>query len=56
MNEWQKCFELRDGRPTGRWQWVNEAGEGDYYFPGHWLGPEVTAVPPEPLSGAERLQ
>lgn len=44
---WQRLFELRDGRPTGRWQWVIDLNEGSYLFPGFWLDPGAFAVPPE---------
>lgn len=46
---WQLCFELHDGRPTGRWQWIIDADDGSYVFPGFWLQPESFAVPPELL-------
>lgn len=44
--QWQKSFELRDGRPTGRWQWVCDADDGEYYFPEFWLDADAIAVPP----------
>jgi len=45
---WQKSFELHDGEPTGRWQWVIETRYcGEYFFPGYWLQPEAISVPPD---------
>jgi hypothetical protein len=50
MISWRKCFELQDGQPTGRWQWVTEGAERAYYYPGLWLSPESFAPPP-PIPG-----
>lgn len=47
MHAWQKCFELRDGQPTGRWQWACESRDGTYLFPGVWMSADAIAVPPE---------
>ena len=46
-SDWQKAYELRDGKETGRWQWLNECGEQDQFYPGRWLPPQAICPPPE---------
>lgn len=44
---WLKAYELNNGERTGRWQWVNESGEQDQFYPGRWLDPAAICPPPE---------
>lgn len=44
---WQKAYELANNERTGRWQWVNEHGERDEFFPGRWLEPDAICPPPK---------
>jgi len=52
--DWQKAYELdSDGNRTGRWQWLNESGERDEFYPGHWLDAGDVCPPPAAISRAE---
>jgi hypothetical protein len=47
VNEhWVKAYELNGGERTGRWQWLNERGERDEFYPGHWLDAGDICPPP----------
>lgn len=46
MNDWVKAYELNGGERTGRWQWLNERGERDEFYPGHWLDAGDICPPP----------
>lgn len=36
-DSWQVAYELVNGEKTGRWRLLNESGEYDKWWPGHWF-------------------
>lgn len=36
--DWSVAYELENHERTGRFQLICERGEGDVFFPGHWVG------------------